>query len=134
MVLPSLFFITENLPKTKTTKTNQKPLASSSEMHHRSTAGNKSINRLLKEYKKLEEEPLELIDVCPDPIDMYKLHFVIHGAPDTPYFGGFYYGMLTFPVEYPLRPPSIMMFTPSGRFSTNTRLCLSMSDCKIKSN
>lgn len=99
-------------------------------MHHRSTAGNRSVNRLIKEYKKLEEEPLELVDVCPDPIDMFKLHFVIHGAPDTPYFGGFYYGLLSFPVEYPLKPPSIMMFTPSGRFSTNTRLCLSMSDCK----
>ncbi len=30
--------------------------------------------------------------------------------------------------EYPFKPPAIMMLTPSGRFATGTRLCLSMSD------
>lgn len=31
-------------------------------------------------------------------------------------------------VQYPYKPPSIQMFTPSGRFQTNTKLCLSMTD------
>ena len=30
--------------------------------------------------------------------------------------------------EYPFKPPAIMMLTPSGRFATGTRLCLSTSD------
>ena len=45
-----------------------------------------------------------------------------------PYKGGVYHGTLTFPTEYPMRPPRFRMLTPSGRFEINTRLCLSMSD------
>lgn len=55
-------------------------------------------------------------------------HYVITGPPDTPYEGGEYYGRITFPAEYPFKPPSIRMITPSGRFQPDTRLCLSMSD------
>lgn len=33
-----------------------------------------------------------------------------------------------FPAEFPFKPPSILMITPSGRFKCNTRLCLSISD------
>ncbi|CAJ0870310.1 21679_t:CDS:2 [Entrophospora sp. SA101] len=55
-------------------------------------------------------------------------HYVIRGPQDTPYHNGEYHGVLQFPVEYPFKPPSIRMTTPSGRFQTDTRLCLSMSD------
>ena len=50
------------------------------------------------------------------------------GLDGTPYEGGQYHGKLVFPSDYPYKPPSIMMLTPSGRFETNKRLCLSMSD------
>ncbi len=55
---------------------------------------------------------------------------MILGPAGTPYEGGEYHGVLRFTQEYPHKPPSILMVTPSGRFETNTRLCLSMSDCK----
>ena len=42
--------------------------------------------------------------------------------------GGVYHGKLKFPPEYPLKPPSIIMITPNGRFKTMRRICLSMSD------
>jgi len=35
--------------------------------------------------------------------------------------GGYYHGKLVFPREFPFKPPSIYMLTPSGRFSVNTR-------------
>ena len=35
---------------------------------------------------------------------------------------------LRFPQEYPYKPPSVLLLTPSGRFAVNSRLCLSMSD------
>lgn len=37
-------------------------------------------------------------------------------------------GVLLFPKDYPYKPPSVLMYTPNGRFQERTRLCLSMSD------
>ena len=53
---------------------------------------------------------------------------MIAGPEDSPYEGGMYHGKLVFPKNFPYAPPSIYMFTPSGRFETKTRLCLSISD------
>lgn len=66
----------------------------------------------------------------PKPNNILEWHFVIQGdgLDGTPYEGGQYHGKLVFPSDYPYKPPSIMMLTPSGRFETNKRLCLSMSD------
>jgi ubiquitin-conjugating enzyme E2 J2 len=50
------------------------------------------------------------------------------GPSDSPYYNGEYHGRIIFPPEYPFKPPSIQMITPNGRFKTNTRICLSMSD------
>lgn len=50
------------------------------------------------------------------------------GPEESPYYGGYYHGTLLFPREFPFKPPSIYMMTPNGRFKTNTRLCLSISD------
>lgn len=33
-----------------------------------------------------------------------------------------------FPIEYPMKPPSILMFTPSGRFEVNKPICTSFSN------
>lgn len=57
-----------------------------------------------------------------------RRHYVVCGPESTPYEGGFYHGKLVFPREFPFKPPSISMITPNGRFKTNTRLCLSISD------
>ena len=62
------------------------------------------------------------------PNSIIQRHYVIRGPPDSPYAGGEYYGRLNFPAEYPFKPPSIRMTTPSGRFQPDTRLCLTMSD------
>jgi ubiquitin-conjugating enzyme E2 J2 len=64
----------------------------------------------------------------PDQDNIFEWHFVIFGLKDCPYEGGFYHGKLIFPQEYPLKPPGIMMITPSGRFQEKTRICLSISD------
>lgn len=55
-------------------------------------------------------------------------HYVIQGPEGSPYHNGIYHGKLCFPPDYPYRPPSIYMITPNGRFKTNRRLCLSISD------
>uniref|UniRef100_A0A453R0N4 UBC core domain-containing protein n=1 Tax=Aegilops tauschii subsp. strangulata TaxID=200361 RepID=A0A453R0N4_AEGTS len=55
-------------------------------------------------------------------------NFVLEGSVATPFEGGYYYGKLKFPSDYPFKPPSISMTTPSGRFAPHKRICLSMSD------
>lgn len=84
--------------------------------------------RLKKEYKRLQEDPLPSLIAAPKPSDYLEWHFVLQGINDTPYANGHYHGKLKFPSSYPFAPPSIMLITPSGRFETNKRICFSMSD------
>ena len=40
---------------------------------------------------------------------------------------GYYHGRIILPSEYPMKPPSIILLTPSGRFEVNKKICLSIS-------
>jgi len=84
--------------------------------------------RLQKELSSLMRHPVESITTRPDEKNILEVHYVLEGSKGTPYEGGHYHGLLRFPPEYPLKPPSVLMYTPSGRFVPNRRLCLSMSD------
>jgi len=88
-----------------------------------------ALTRLRREYSSIESEKVPHIVTRPTEKNMLVWHYVLHDLPpETPYNGGVYWGKLVFPKEYPLKPPAIYQLTPSGRFETNTRLCLSMSD------
>jgi ubiquitin-conjugating enzyme E2 J2 len=84
------------------------------------------VARLRKELKAFEPPPY--IRAAPLEHDLQEWRFVLQGPHDSPYEGGMYQGKLRFPDEYPFKPPSIMMITPNGRFETDRRLCLSISD------
>jgi ubiquitin-conjugating enzyme E2 J2 len=88
------------------------------------------VRRLTKELAALKRDPLTSprMTVAPNESNILEMHYVIEGNEGTPYEGGVYHGKLIFPKEYPLKPPGVMMLTPSGRFQPNRRLCLSMSD------
>ena len=68
------------------------------------------------------------ISAQPSESNILEWHYLIHGPPNSAYHNGLYHGKLVFPRDYPYRPPAIYMITPNGRFKTNTKLCLSMSD------
>lgn len=93
--------------------TNQKPTATS---------------RLKQDYMRLKRDPVPYITAEPLPSNILEWHYVINGPEDSPYHGGYYHGTLLFTKEFPFKPPSIYMVTPNGRFKTNKRLCLSISD------
>ncbi|KAL1528268.1 hypothetical protein AB1Y20_009625 [Prymnesium parvum] len=84
------------------------------------------LARLRKEVRFFEPPPY--IRAKPLETNMKEWHYVLQGPPDTPYEGGLYHGKVKFPEEYPFKPPAIYMITPNGRFATDTRLCLSISD------
>lgn len=86
------------------------------------------VKRLHKDLKAFHEDPPPYIHVHVDETNVLKWSYLLEGPEGTPYEGGWYWGRLNFPYNYPFAPPSILMVTPSGRFETNTRLCFSMSD------
>ncbi|KAL0799703.1 hypothetical protein Bca101_054878 [Brassica carinata] len=102
------------------------------------------IKRLQKEYRALckarsitSYEPVSHVVARPSPNDILEWHYVLEGSDGTPFAGdyllpevscGYYYGKIKFPPEYPYKPPGITMTTPNGRFMTQKKICLSMSD------
>jgi ubiquitin-conjugating enzyme E2 J1 len=58
---------------------------------------------------------------------LFFRHFTIRGAEGTDFEGGVYHGRILLPPEYPFKPPHIVFLTPSGRFETGTKVCLSFS-------
>lgn len=69
-------------------------------------------------YQKARNHTYIFCEFLVQPVPAFYIIFI----------GGFYHGKLIFPPDFPFKPPSIFMLTPSGRFQTNTRLCLSISD------
>jgi len=85
-----------------------------------------AVKRLMQEAKELHS-PTEMYHAHPVEDNLFEWHFTVRGAPDTAFAGGIYHGRITLPAEYPMKPPSIMLYTPNGRFAINTKICLSIS-------
>ncbi|ORX67428.1 UBC-like protein [Linderina pennispora] len=91
-------------------------------------ASKAAYKRLSKEYLGMQRNPTPYITAKPLESNILEWHYVLRGPPETPYEGGEYHGRLRFPADYPYKPPAIQMITPSGRFQTNTNICMSMSN------
>ncbi|CAG9855893.1 unnamed protein product [Phyllotreta striolata] len=89
---------------------------------------NSATSRLKQDYLRLKRDPVPYITAEPLPSNILEWHYVVCGPENSPYEGGYYHGKLVFPREFPFKPPSIYMITPNGRFKTNKKLCLSISD------
>lgn len=75
------------------------------------------------------------IHIAPEETDLYRIHFLLPGPENTPYYGGLYHGMIRLNQNHPINPPNIHMITPSGRFiaeaypisSTSRGICTTTS-------
>lgn len=83
--------------------------------------------RILGDLRKLKNDPLQFIDVFPEE-NLLTWIFLIKGPPDTMYKGGHYMGKIVLSPEYPMKPPEFYMLTPSGRFRTNSKICMTNSN------
>jgi len=84
--------------------------------------------RLTKEFVAMQREPPPFVWASPDENNILNWNFLIRGPPESPFEGGEFHGVLLFPPEYPFKPPGIKMYTPSGRFAPDKKICFSMSD------
>lgn len=87
-----------------------------------------ATSRLKQDYLRLKNDPVPYVTAEPVPSNILEWHYVVKGPELSPYEGGYYHGKIMFPREFPFKPPTIYMITPNGRFRTNTRLCLSITD------
>jgi len=86
-----------------------------------------SLRRIQADIRELAIDPSDRYHAAPLENDMFEWHFTIRGANGTEFEGGIYHGRIVLPAEYPFKPPNIMFLTPSGRFETGMKVCLSFS-------
>jgi len=86
-----------------------------------------SLRRIQADIRELALEPSDRYHAAPLEDDMFEWHFTIRGPDGTEFEGGYYHGRILLPPEYPFKPPHILFITPSGRFETHTKICLSFT-------
>ncbi|XP_077408611.1 ubiquitin-conjugating enzyme E2 J1 isoform X2 [Vanacampus margaritifer] len=85
-----------------------------------------AVKRLMKEAAELRD-PTEHYHAQPLEDNLFEWHFSVRGPPDSDFDGGVYHGRIVLPPEYPMKPPSIILLTPNGRFEIGKKICLSIS-------
>lgn len=69
--------------------------------------------RLKRELAELRKHPLEHISAGPvDEANLCLWSATLSGPPDTPYEDGIFSLSITFPDEYPFKPPLVRFITP----------------------
>ncbi|XP_034017604.1 ubiquitin-conjugating enzyme E2 J1 [Thalassophryne amazonica] len=85
-----------------------------------------AVKRLMKEAAELRD-PTEHYHAQPLEDNLFEWHFSVRGPPDSDFDSGVYHGRIVLPPEYPMKPPSIILLTPNGRFEVGKKICLSIS-------
>lgn len=85
------------------------------------------LRRIQADIRELALDPSDMYHAAPLEGNMLEWHFTIRGADHTDFAGGIYHGRILLPPDYPFKPPHILFLTPSGRFETHTKICLSFS-------
>ena len=90
-----------------------------------------TIHRLAKDVKQIMKEPLDEngIYYFHDDTDMLKGRAMIVGQKDTPYYGGYYFFSITFPSDYPFRPPNVSFLTNGDGIRFNPNLYINGKVC-----
>ncbi|RMZ78678.1 hypothetical protein DV738_g3745, partial [Chaetothyriales sp. CBS 135597] len=86
-----------------------------------------SQNVLIKEFKTLSQEPWVQIELSDDNIYSWNLALMVVN-PDSLYYGGYFKAQMTFPKDYPYRPPGFRFMKPLWHPNVyeDGRLCISI--------
>ena len=83
----------------------------------------KDFENQIKKHGKISDNYV----CCPDLEDPLTWWYVIFGLEG--YFeGGYYFGKVVCPQDYPARPPYITVLTKNGHFVAGEKVCLSITD------
>ena len=88
-----------------------------------------AIRRIQREIQNLHANPIANISVGYDSNDPMKCYGYIIGAVDTPFEGGIFRVEITFPDDYPFKPPSVKMLTKiyHPNISTGGDVCITIT-------
>uniref|UniRef100_A0A166EPQ3 UBC core domain-containing protein n=1 Tax=Daucus carota subsp. sativus TaxID=79200 RepID=A0A166EPQ3_DAUCS len=78
------------------------------------------VKRLQKEYRALCKEPAPQCVARPSSNNILEWYYVLEGSAGTPFAGGYYFGKIKFPPEYPFKPPGISILTGLLSFMMDT--------------
>lgn len=103
-------------------------MSSESSNQPEQVAGVTTIRRINREIQEIQSNPSLHWTIQSIGDNILEWHFTIRGPPGTEFANGLYHGRLLLPFNYPFAPPSIMLLNPNGRFETNRKICLSISN------
>ena len=93
---------------------------------------NKVAIRVMNDYIDLNKNKSDGIYLWIDKTNVFQQYAMIMGPPDTPYFGGYFFFNIIYPLDYPTSPPEVMLMTVNNivRFNPNLyeggKVCLSI--------
>ena len=70
-----------------------------------------ALKRIKRELEIITTEPIDNVSACPIKDNLFKWEATLLGPNESPYENGVYFLEISFPPEYPFKPPRIRFIT-----------------------